>query len=65
MDKSLYKKMSMFRSLKTNETYQDNYPEYVPSDSEIDRIIREIFSVDERTGLPKGDLAYYLSPTIA
>lgn len=37
-------------------------PEFVPSDSEFDRILKEIYSVDEKTGLPKGDLAYYLSP---
>lgn len=37
-------------------------PEYVPTDSEIDRILKEIYSVDESSGLPKGDLAYYLSP---
>lgn len=63
MDKSLYSKMSMFRHLQTNECYEVyDIPEPVVSDSDIDRIIREIFSVDERTGLPKGDLAYYLSP---
>ena len=37
-------------------------PEYVPSDSDLDRILKEIFSVDPVSGLPKGDLAYYLSP---
>lgn len=37
-------------------------PEYVPTDSEMDRILKEIYSVDENSGLPKGDLSYYLSP---
>lgn len=37
-------------------------PEYVPTDSDMDRILKEIYSVDEKSGLPKGDLAYYLSP---
>ena len=37
-------------------------PEYIPSDSDMDRILKEIFSVDEKSGLPIGDLAYYLSP---
>lgn len=37
-------------------------PDYVASDSEFDRILKEIYSVDEKTGLPMGDLAYYLSP---
>lgn len=63
MDKSLFSKMSMYRHLQTNKSNDDyDIPEYFQSDSDIDRIIREIFSVDDRTGLPKGDLAYYLSP---
>lgn len=37
-------------------------PEYVPSTSQLDEILRDIFSVDPDSGLPRGDLAYYLSP---
>lgn len=37
-------------------------PDYVCSDSDFDRILKEIFSVDPSTGLPQGDLAYFLSP---
>lgn len=37
-------------------------PDYVPVDDDMQRILREIYSVDEFTGVPKGDLAYYLSP---
>ena len=37
-------------------------PEYVPVEDDMQRILREIYSVDENTGLPQGDLAYYLSP---
>lgn len=37
-------------------------PEYVLVEDDFQRILREIYSVDELTGLPKGDLAYYLSP---
>ena len=37
-------------------------PEYVEFDDDMQRILREIYSVDENTGVPKGDLAYYLSP---
>ena len=37
-------------------------PEYVPVEDDMQRILREIYSVDEKTGLPQGDLAYYLSP---
>ena len=62
MDKALYKFMSIYQGLQTNLAEPIPYPEYVPNDSELDNILREIFSVDEVTGLPKGDLAYYLSP---
>lgn len=37
-------------------------PEYVPSTSQLDEILKDIFSVDPESGLPRGDLAYYLSP---
>lgn len=36
-------------------------PEYVMSDSDLQRVLNEIFSVDEVSGLPKGDIAYFLS----
>ena len=54
--------MSMFQGL---DPVDNNFvvdPEYVPTDTDMDRILREIYSVDELTGLPKGDLVYYLSP---
>lgn len=44
------------------EVPETEYPEYVPAQSDIDRVLQDIFSVDERTGFPKGDIAYYLSP---
>lgn len=37
-------------------------PDFVPVEDDMLRILREIYSVDECTGVPKGDLAYYLSP---
>lgn len=37
-------------------------PEFVPTESELNNILKEIFSVDPVSGLPVGDLAYYLSP---
>lgn len=66
MKKDLYKKMSMFQGISSNVSLEveevKKVPEYIMPDSELDRVIREIFSVDERTGLPMGDLSYYLSP---
>lgn len=56
------KNLSMFAGLSV-VTHNDVVdPEYVPTDSDMDRILREIYSVDEKTGLPQGDLVYYLSP---
>lgn len=54
--------MSMFAGLTelTQNFVVD--PVYVPEESQMMDILREVFSVDERSGLPKGDLAYYLSP---
>ena len=62
MDKSCYKRMSMYQGISWNEPSYVEVPDYVMPDDELYRVLQEIFSVDERTGLPKGDLAYYLSP---
>ena len=48
MKKELFSKMSMFQGLSIlNPTLNEN-PEYVMPDSDLDRVLREIFSVDER-----------------
>ena len=63
MDRDFYKGMSCFKQLFTNgSVFEKESPEIIYSDSDLDRIIREIFSVDENTGLPIGDIAYYMSP---
>lgn len=54
--------MSMFEGVQQTFTNDVVDPEYVPTDSDMDGILREIYSVDENSGLPKGDLVYYLSP---
>lgn len=56
------KNLSMFVGLSDVKNNDVVDPDYVPTDSDMDRILREIYSVDEKTGLPQGDLAYYLSP---
>ena len=46
----------------------DNDPCFIPDEpfvddnSEIANVLKEIFAVDERTGLPQGEISYYLSP---
>ena len=63
MDRNLYQGMSCYKQLCTNESvFIKETPEFKYSDSDLDRIIREIFSIDENTGLPIGDIAYYMSP---
>lgn len=62
MKKDLFTKMSCFSGIKSNDVFVVEEPEYIMPDTELDRVIREIFTIDERTGLPMGDIAYYLSP---
>lgn len=54
--------MSMFAGCEPVEHNGVVDPDYIPTDSDMDRILKEIYSVDEKSGLPKGDLAFYLSP---
>lgn len=61
MKKNLFYKFACFKGL-TNEKEYPEAPEYVPDDSQIMNVLNEIFAVDPATGLPRGDIAYYLSP---
>lgn len=60
MKKELYKNMSVCQG--TDTSYYIPDPEYVEDNSEIANVLKEIFAVDKRSGLPRGDIAYYLSP---
>lgn len=62
MDKRLWKLFAVYQGIEeqdSNGSAPD--PEYKPSDSNLDEIIREIFCVDPISGFPKGDIQYYLS----
>lgn len=62
MDKRLWKLFAVYQGIQEQETNGSAPdPEYKPSESNLDDIIREIFSVDPVSGLPKGDIQYYLS----
>lgn len=61
MKKSLFKNMGCMMAM-DDVPRRIPDPEYQFSQTDVDRILNDIFSVDERTGLPKGDIAYYLSP---
>lgn len=61
MKKDLWKYLSLFNGI--IDPHPEVPDEIVPEtvSSELDSVINEIFSVDPRTGLPKGDLQYYMS----
>lgn len=63
MKKYLYNGISTLSGVITDvyDPSIDDVPEYEVSRSDLDGVLDEIFSVDERTGLPKGDIQYYLS----
>ena len=54
--------MSMFAGLEVPASNGVVDPDFVPNESEMMRVLSEIFSVDPVSGLPKGALSYYLSP---
>lgn len=61
MKKELYRHMSCIMATDNDNCLVPDEP-YVEDNSEIARILREIFAVDERSGFPQGEIAYYLSP---
>ena len=63
MDKSLAKYFACYKGLDLSDEGR-NIPVYpVPEviDSPLQSILDEIFAVDPLTGLPKGDIQYYMS----
>ena len=62
MDKKLWKLFAVYQGIQQQDTNgSEPDPEYKPFESNLDDIIREIFSVDPISGFPKGDIQYYLS----
>ena len=63
MDKKLAKYFECYKDLDLSEEGRNVPvdPEPVPDTSELKHVLDEIFSVNPVTGLPKGDLQYYLS----
>lgn len=62
MDKSLAFKFSQFSGLcpdTLSNPLEDEEPEVMNDELQI--VLNEIFAVDPVTGVPKGDIAYYLS----
>ena len=61
MNRESFKNHSMIMALDNDPCIIPDEP-FVDDNSEIANILREIFAVDDRTGLPQGEISYYLSP---
>ena len=63
MDKSLAKYFACYKGLDLSDEGRNVPVDPVPEviDSSLQSILDEIFAVDPLTGLPKGDIQYYLS----
>lgn len=63
MNKELWKGISLFSGIVNPHIEPDDDKKYEPEEfqSDLKQVLDEIFSVDEKSGLPKGDIQYYLS----
>ena len=61
MNRNVFKKLSHYGGITYGSAVPCDDSSYVYNDSELQRVLNEIFSVDERTGFPRGDIAYFLS----
>lgn len=65
MRKDLAKYSSMYRDFYTFERKRGKArkdPEPEITDTQLYNVLKEIYSVDPATGLPKGDIQYFMSP---
>lgn len=61
MKRDSFRNHSMIMALDNDPCIIPDEP-FVDDNSEIANVLKEIFAVDDRTGLPQGEIAYYLSP---
>lgn len=63
MDKSFAKYFACYKGLDLSESGRNFPVDPVPEkvESSLQSVLDEIFSVDVNTGLPKGDIQYYMS----
>ena len=64
MNRKLAKRFPQYMFLNLDDekmSYVMNKVSDVKHDSELDQVIKEIFSVDEVSGFPRGDIQYFLS----
>lgn len=60
MDRSLFKLYSMVQATDNDPCWVEPDPE-IRSESDLMKVLDSIFTVDEKSGLPKTDVQYYLS----
>lgn len=61
MKRNLSKYFAFCQAIDVDQRSDYTVPEYVMSDSDLQNVLNEIFSVDPDTGFPRGDIAYFLS----
>lgn len=61
MKRSVLQQLAQFEHCDKSAYYVDPIPKYEFNDSDLDAVLNEVFSVDQVSGLPKGDIQYWLS----
>ena len=61
MKKSLAKYFSVYQHIDLNAQSVEKFYVEALDDSQLKRVLDEIFSVDEISGLPRGDIQYWMS----
>lgn len=54
--------LSMYQGIDFDSYVPEESIPFVKSDDILSKVFAEVFAVNPDTGLPKGDLSYYLSP---
>lgn len=61
MKRRVLQNLAQFEFCDKSAYYVEPTPKYEFNDSDLDTVLNEVFSVDPVSGLPKGDIQYWLS----
>ena len=61
MKRRVLQNLAQFELCDKSAYYVEPIPKYEFNDSDLETVLNEIFSVDPVSGLPKGDIQYWLS----
>ena len=61
MKRSVLQKLAQFELCDKSAFYFEHTPKYEFNESDLDAVLKEIFSVDPVSGFPNGDIQYWLS----